>query len=265
MAIWIIIGTLLVAACIALTAWVLNARRASRTASQRRARARQLVPEGPAAAGTMLPLAGALAREPFASPTPTNNGKPLATLDASPQAPGPRARTVMTPDGPLTLTAPPFRLRRSIMTRRERTYARFLNHRLPSGYVLASQVRLESLLTPTDPHGYSADEFRTWRMRVRLRAVDFVICALPGWAPVVAVEVSDTPDETITRDDRMTDEALAEVGLPLVRARRTPREDWSLIELHLAPDEMEEEDITLPDEPEAPPPDALPFDQPDYQ
>lgn len=254
---WIFLVSLLIFTALALYVWGRRAMRESRAAAARRAHA-----------AASIRAEGDSGFLPLDAPRAASSKHPPNSASAKPAAPpakaGPRSRTVMTPDGPMTLTAPPFRLRRSIMTRRERLYARFLTQRLPSGYVLASQVRLESLLTPTDPHGYSPEEFRTWRMRVRLRAVDFVVCSLPSWSPVVAIEVTDSPDETTTRDDRMTDEALGEVGLPLVRARRTPGEDWPLIESHLITDESDEDDAAFPDEPEAPPPDSLPFDRPAY-
>ncbi|MGP1310805.1 MAG: DUF2726 domain-containing protein [Phycisphaerales bacterium] len=140
-------------------------------------------------------------------------------------------RRVMTPNGPMDLTAPPFRLRHSIMSWRERAYARAITARMPSGYVLCPQLRLDSLLVPTKPGDRSADDWRTWRQRVRIRAVDFVVCRLPDWAPVLAIEV-DLGNRTATEDtnDKMTLETLAEVGLPLVRCSGSPEKDWPMIE-----------------------------------
>ncbi len=141
-------------------------------------------------------------------------------------------RRVMTPNGPMDLTPPPFKLRGSIMSWRERAYARAITARMPSGYVLCPQLRLDTLLVPVKPGERAADDWRTWRQRVRVRAIDFVVCRLPDWAPVLAIEVDLADKTTATSDtkDKMTVETLAEVGLPLVRCSGSPEKDWPMIE-----------------------------------
>lgn len=140
-------------------------------------------------------------------------------------------RRVMTPNGPMDLTPPPFKLRGSIMSWRERAYARAITARMPSGYVLCPQLRLDTLLVPVKPGDRAADDWRTWRQRVRVRAIDFVVCRLPDWAPILAIEV-DLGGTNATKDtkDKMTVETLAEVGLPLVRCSGSPEKDWPMIE-----------------------------------
>ncbi len=143
----------------------------------------------------------------------------------------PGARVVMTPDGPMLLTRAPFRLRRSVMTHRERQFARTLAVKLPSGYVACPQVRLDGLVSPVNPRGWDARDWAAWRRRVRMRAVDFVILRLPEWTPVVAIEITRTEhDARVTTRDGIVDEVLGEIGLPLVRCSRSPNEDWKLIE-----------------------------------
>ncbi|MGD9691832.1 MAG: DUF2726 domain-containing protein [Phycisphaerales bacterium] len=143
----------------------------------------------------------------------------------------PGARVVMTPDGPMLLTRAPFRLKRSVMTHRERQFARALAVKLPSGYVACPQVRLDGLVSPVNPRGWDARDWATWRRRVRLRSVDIVICRLPEWTPVVAIEISPTEhDARAASRDGIVAEVCAEVGLPVVRCSRTPSEDWKLIE-----------------------------------
>lgn len=145
------------------------------------------------------------------------------------------ARTVLTPDGPMVLTTPPFKLRRSIMSARERDYARAVAVRMPSGFVVCPQVRLDALLTPTSPKDRPIDDWRNWRRRVRLRAVDLVICRLPDWAPVLALEIEPAERRAgAFQQDRMIDEALAEVGLPLLRCSGDPAQDWAMIAPYLA-------------------------------
>lgn len=147
------------------------------------------------------------------------------------EAVAPDARMVETPDGPMVLTRPPFALRQALMSPRQRQYARAIALKLPSGYVVCPQVRLDALVVPTKPGTRgSAEDWRNWRRRVRLRAVDFVICALPEWRPVVAIDIE--PQERSVRAhqrDRIGDEVFAEVGLPLIRCSGTPGEDWGMI------------------------------------
>lgn len=160
-------------------------------------------------------------------------------------------RRVMTPNGPMELTAPPFKLRNSIMSWRERAYARAITARMPSGYVLCPQLRLDTLLIPTRPDERPADDWRTWRQRVRVRAVDFVVCRLPDWAPVLAIEIDrGNPNATLDTQDKMTLETLAEVGLPLVRCSGSPEKDWPMIEPYVP--EFDDIDEMPPGAPGAP-------------
>ena len=142
----------------------------------------------------------------------------------------PPSRRVMTPNGPMELTSPPFRLRASVLSSRERWYARSISVKLPSGFVVCPKVRLESLLDPLPPDDRSVEDWREWRQRVRLRAVDFVICRMPDWEPVVAVLI-DAPERSAStvQTDRLIDETLAQVGLPFIRCSGSPRTDWPMI------------------------------------
>jgi hypothetical protein len=154
-------------------------------------------------------------------------------------------RRVMTPNGPMDLTAPPFKLRHSIMSWRERAYARAITARMPSGYVLCPQLRLDSLLVPVKPGERAAEDWRTWRQRVRVRAIDFVVCRLPDWAPVLAIEVDlGNKDALQDTNDKMTLETLAEVGLPLVRCSGSPEKDWPMIEPYVP--EFDDTDDAFP-------------------
>ncbi len=154
-------------------------------------------------------------------------------------------RRVMTPNGPMDLTAPPFRLRHSSRSWRERAYARAITARMPSGYVLCPQLRLDSLLVPVKPGDRAAEDWRTWRQRVRVRAIDFVVCRLPDWAPILAIEV-DLANSGGLQDtnDKMTLETLAEVGLPLVRCSGSPEKDWPMIEPYVP--EFDDSDDAFP-------------------
>lgn len=145
---------------------------------------------------------------------------------------------VLTPDGEMIITTPPFRLRETILSPREAAYAAAISRRLPRGLVLCPKVRLESLLTPTPPDGRDPEDWRTWRRRVRMRAVDFVICDTSGgrWRPLIAVEV-DRPPMAIRKIgggvDRIIDEVLTAAGLPFVRCTGEPDADWPMIEPYL--------------------------------
>ncbi len=154
------------------------------------------------------------------------------SLDVEPAVEG---RMVMTPDGEMIVTTPPFKLRETLLGRRETAYAKAIGRKLPQGVVLCPKVRLESLLTPTPPDGRDPEDWRTWRKRVRMRAVDFVVCDTRSgeWKPVIAIEV-DRPPLAVHKIgggvDRMIDEVLAAAGLPFVRCSGDPESDWGMIE-----------------------------------
>ena len=154
------------------------------------------------------------------------------SLDVAPVIEG---RMVTTPEGEMILTTPPFRVRETLLGRREAAYAKAIAKRLPRGVVLCPKVRLESLLMPTPPDGRDPEDWRAWRRRVRMRAVDFVICDARGggWRPLLAVEI-DRPALSARKIgggvDRMIDEVLAGAGLPFVRCSGDPESDWGMIE-----------------------------------
>jgi hypothetical protein len=153
------------------------------------------------------------------------------SLDVAPIVEG---RMVNTPDGEMIVTTPPFELRQTLLGRRETAYARAIGRKLPQGVVLCPKVRLESLLTPTAPDGRDVEDWRTWRKRVRLRAVDFVVCDTRHgeWRPVIAINV-DRPEMAVRKVgggvDRMIDEVLGAAGLPFVRCSGDPESDWGMI------------------------------------
>lgn len=157
------------------------------------------------------------------------------SLDVPPAVEG---RMVLTPEGEMIITTPPFKLRDAILGQRETAYAAAIWRRLPAGMALCPKVRLESLLTPTAPDGRDPEDWRTWRRRVRMRAVDFVICDTRQgtWRPVLAIEVDRPPMATRKIGggvDRMIDEVLTAVGLPFVRCTGDPEGDWGMIEPYL--------------------------------
>jgi hypothetical protein len=241
---WVLAGVASVAALVAI-AWA--ARAGGRNRDERR-RARQAIlgdlgrlpmrehqPREVVRPTEELTESGAFAAEGQPESRPSNwSSAELAWLLATPAEQVPGARTVETPDGKLTLTPPPFRLRKSVMSHRERAYARALASLIPSGFVMCPQVRLDALLAPTAPGGRSADDWRNWRRRVRLRAVDFVVCRLPDWTPVLALEVEGRQRSARAfQRDRIIDETLIEVGLPVLRCTGDPEGDWPMIEPYL--------------------------------
>ncbi|MBX3359469.1 MAG: DUF2726 domain-containing protein [Phycisphaeraceae bacterium] len=151
---------------------------------------------------------------------------------------GTHGRLVTTPDGEMILTTPPFSQRPTLLSNREAEYAAAIRKRLPESLVLCPKVRLESMVMPTPPDGRDPADWRTWRKRVRVRAVDLVICDARTWRPVLAIEI-DQPG-THARQvaggvDRMVDEVLATVGIPLVRCRGDDASaDWPMIAPYLA-------------------------------
>lgn len=159
------------------------------------------------------------------------------------------AKLVQTPDGEAILTAPPFALRSHIFTRRIGRYYNGLSRRLPAWVVACPRMRLETLVTPTPPDGRDPDDWAQWRRRVRLRAIDIVIVDRRRWKPVLAIMLEPSPGVKFSRagsangtstalaigggQDRMIDEVLAHVGLPLVRGSGDLAQDWAMIEPYI--------------------------------
>jgi hypothetical protein len=152
-----------------------------------------------------------------------------------------QGRMVVTPEGEMILTEPPFALRETLLNRREAAYAAAIREGIRrlgvEGLEVCPKVRLESLVTPTPPDGRDAADWRAWRRRVRVRAVDLVVVDVRGggWRPVVAVEVDRPAAATRVGGgvDRMVDEVLGRVGLPLVRCTGDPASDWGMIEPYI--------------------------------
>ncbi len=160
-------------------------------------------------------------------------------------------RVVSTPDGEAILTTPPFALRESVFSKKNGRYAAALVRRLPPWIVVCPKVRLDTLLTPTSPDGRDAEDWRTWRHRVRVRCVDLLLCDRRTWRPLVAVilhrEVATGTLAVKTiggGQDRMVDEVLATAGLPLVRATGSLGQDWPAIRPYV-------EEAMLPSPPDA--------------
>jgi len=210
-----------------------------------------------------IPLAANAA--PAAAPQPLEELAPISRpYDGAPPAPFARAespeplgrgaaplgRMVMTPDGEMILTQPPFALREAIFTRKAGRYVAAMYRRLPPWVVVCPRVRLDSLLSPTKPDGRDAADWRTWRHRVRMRSLDFVLCDRRTWKPLLAVIIEGAPgaaNDPVQKPgsapggapgeamkigggkDRIVDEVLGAVGLPLIRGTGRFNEDWAMI------------------------------------
>ncbi len=196
--------------------------------------------------GERVPMAPE--RGPAPAPSAADSGAPifaptLAATDINPPAelaPPPRppapaftGRMVSTPDGDMILTSPPFTLREAMFSNKSGRFVNMLSRRAPAWVVVCPRVRLDALLTPTKPDGRDPADWRDWRKRVRVRSVDLVLCDRRTWRPLVAI-LFDSPRGTDVRKvaggrDRMIDEVLASVGLPLLRLVGEFDHDWPLV------------------------------------
>ena len=134
----------------------------------------------------------------------------------------------------MVLTTPPFALRRSMLGRKVGRYVNRLNLRVPAWVVCCPKVRLDAVLTPTAPDGREAADWAAWRRRVRWRSFDVLILDRRTWRPIVAVVFDHSPGTPDARaiaggQDRMIDEVLGAVGLPLLRLSGEFASDWPLI------------------------------------
>jgi hypothetical protein len=142
-------------------------------------------------------------------------------------------RLVNTPDGEMILTTPPFALRGPLFPGRSGRFVNMLMRRVPAWVAVCPKVRLDALLTPTRPDGRDPADWREWRRRVRVRSVDLVLCDRRDWRPVVAVVFDPRPAVDARAiaggQDRIIDEVLAGVGLPLLRLSGVFEKDWPVI------------------------------------
>lgn len=172
-----------------------------------------------------------------------------AQLGVPEGGPFPGARFVKTPDGEAMITKPPFRARGSLFSRKHAAYAHLLLTKLPAWVVLCPKTRMDAIVSPTPPDGRDAEDWRTWRRRVRWRAVDLLLCDRRTWRPLLAIifdtppggGVYDAPDSEKSRvrmvaggRDRIIDEVLHAAGVPLVRATGNFASDWAAIEPYVS-------------------------------
>lgn len=249
MAVWIL-GILLAAIVVAVAVAIGTSGPGARARRERRQRfqlnetgerielaAERVSPPPVAAPGEIDPVS-----RPYSPPeTAVSANVPIAETQDPRPAKKPIGRMVMTPDGEAILTTPPFELCDAIFTRRAGRYVSSLYRRLPPWVVVCPKVRLDSLLTPTRPDGRDAEDWRTWRHRVRSRSIDFVLCDRRTWKPLLAVIIEGAagaaPDSASASDamklgggkDRIIDEVLGAVGLPFIRGTGRFAEDWAMI------------------------------------
>jgi hypothetical protein len=163
----------------------------------------------------------------------TREDKALTAITEGENLEPPSGRFVKTPDGESLLTSPPFRRRESIFSKRHGRYALWLTRRLPPWLVVCPKVRLDTLVLPTSPDGRDPDDWREWRRRVRMRAIDLVLIDRRTWEPLLAIMLErdhPTPATTIAGGkDRIIDEVLAAVDLPLIRGTGSFKDDWPAI------------------------------------
>lgn len=144
-----------------------------------------------------------------------------------------RGRLVQTLDGERILTTPPFALKESVLGDRGAKYFAALSARVPAWVVVCPKVRLDAIVTPTNPAGLDAAEFAVWRRRARMRSVDYLLCDRRTFKPLLAVVVERAHKrghvELGGGQDRIPDEVLRTVGLTLVRVSGDFAKDWGLI------------------------------------
>ncbi len=152
-----------------------------------------------------------------------------------PPAPPPpvSGRMVNTPNGEMILTTPPFALRDAIFGNLVGRFVNGLYRRVPAWVIVCPRVRMDTLVVPTPPDGRDPTDWREWRKRVRLRSLDLVLCDRRTWKPLVAVMFDARPTNARAVGggrDRMTDEVLSHVGLPLLHLTGDIVADWPLIQ-----------------------------------
>lgn len=145
----------------------------------------------------------------------------------------PSGRFVESVDGEMLLTTPPFKRRDSIFSKRHGKYALSLIRRLPPWLTVCPKVRLDTIVAPTAPDGRDAEDWREWRRRVRMRSIDLLLVDHRTWEPLLAIVLErDNVVQAGTigaGKDRIIDEVMAAIGLPLIRGTGSLKDDWHAI------------------------------------
>jgi hypothetical protein len=163
----------------------------------------------------------------------TRTEQPADAVTADESAAVVRGRFVQSADGEMLLTTPPFKLRGSIYSKRHGRYALGLIRRLPPWLTVCPKVRLDTIVSPTSPDGRDPDDWREWRRRVRVRSVDLLLVDHRTWEPLLAIMLEREHPTSASKlgagKDRMIDEVLAAIGLPMIRGTGSLKDDWSAI------------------------------------
>lgn len=168
------------------------------------------------------------------SPQPPSSDGPLG------HAEGERGRLVQTPEGERILSRPPFELRATLLSRHGTRYFNALARRVPSWVVVCPRVRLDSIVqarNPTRSPAIDSLDWATWRRRVRMRSVDYVLCDRRTFRPLLAILIERPLSSSDKRAvfevaggrDRIPDEVFHVAGLPMLRLTGDFRQDWTLI------------------------------------
>ena len=151
------------------------------------------------------------------------------------------AQIVRTIDGSeAVLTEPPFVLRRSLFSHRGARYLNELTPRVPAWIVFCPRARIDALVMVSRPAVRDATDWANWRRRARLRAIDVLPCDRRDFRPVLAIlwnrpARGGTLVERLRRPDggpagdRLIEEILRQVALPVVHASGSLSQDWSQI------------------------------------
>lgn len=109
----------------------------------------------------------------------------------------------------------PYEARRYFFTRAENSFFQTLRQAVGNKYVIFAKVRLEDVIEVR--HG--ADNYQTFRNRIKSRHLDFVLCDPKDFRPAVIVELDDSSHDRPDRAERddFVDAALKAAGLPCVR------------------------------------------------
>ncbi len=171
----------------------------------------------------------------YLTPDPSRADEPIGPVASEHVEEAEEAREVLTEDGPMRLTEPPFEAREGLVLGRRARFASALARRVPPWILLCPRVRLDALVRPTSPIGHDPVDWSRWRRRARVRAADFVLVDRRTWKPVLVLQVRKPTDARLRAGgrDRMIGEILEAAGIPYVEVACSMSEDWPRIRDHL--------------------------------
>ncbi len=108
----------------------------------------------------------------------------------------------------------PYRKKRYLLTKAEKSFYHVLQSCLNNGYVIFPKIRLVDIFLVSGKENY-----RSYFNRIVQKHVDFLICDKQNFTPLAAIELDDSSHSGKEHTDSFKDNIFLAAGLPLYRIK----------------------------------------------